>query len=239
MNLTEKIENYHPSDEVTALIKRARIVLLVGIAGAGKDTIKRRLLAHYGEYRDIVSHTTRQPRINDGAMEVDGYDYHFVSPDEAEKMIDDTSFVEVKYVHGDTVYGTSAAEIQESCERGKISVTDIDIQGVEEYKELSREVTAVFILPPSYEVWRDRLARRYGSEESFRAELPKRRESAIRELERALALPYFHFVTNHDIDESASIVNKIAHNGNAFNDKDHAAHAVARELCDAIKQATD
>ena len=49
-------------------------------------------------------------------------------------------------MHG-TVYGTGAKEIQAIAEAGKIAVTDIDVQGVSEYKKLSGDVVARWSTP--------------------------------------------------------------------------------------------
>ena len=67
-NLETLIDNYRPNNQAIDLIKRTKIVLLVGISGAGKDTIKQQLLQD-DQFRDIVSYTTRSPRRNLGIFE--------------------------------------------------------------------------------------------------------------------------------------------------------------------------
>ncbi len=59
-NLKNLIENYQPNQAAIEVVRRTKIVLLVGISGAGKDTLKRRLLED-AEFVDVVSYTTRQP----------------------------------------------------------------------------------------------------------------------------------------------------------------------------------
>ena len=93
------IDTYSPSQATTTLVQEAQIVLLVGISGAGKDTIKKRLLAQGGFY-DIVSHTTRAPRVNNGQPEVDGVDYHFVTDSQVADMLHQQAFIEAKYDQG-------------------------------------------------------------------------------------------------------------------------------------------
>lgn len=234
MNLAQQVENYTPSIDTVELIKSAQITLLVGIAGAGKDTIKRELLKS-GEFRDIISHTTRPPRENDGVMEVDGREYHFVDIATALELVKDKAFVEVKAVHGDTLYGTSAAEIELGQAEGKISLTDVDVQGVSEYKRLSDNVVALFVLPPSYETWRERLAKRYKTTEEFEVEWPKRRESAIKELEHALDAAYYLFVINDDIEQSVQTASEIAHRSNDSLGRDDGARRVARVILERLK----
>ena len=76
-NLKNLIKNYQPNQAASDVVQRTKIVLLVGIFGAGKDTVKRRLLED-NEFADIVSYTTRQPRQNAGVLETPGVDYHFI-----------------------------------------------------------------------------------------------------------------------------------------------------------------
>lgn len=234
MDLAQKLQDYTPSSDTVALVKTARITLLAGIAGAGKDSIKHKLLKS-DDFRDIVSHTTRPPRENNGIMEVDGQDYHFVDINAALKLAGEKAFVEAKAVHGDTLYGTSVAEIKAGQDEGKISITDVDVQGVGEYKQLSQNVIALFILPPSYEIWRERLAKRYHTVDELEAEWPKRRDSAIKELEYALSVPYYHFIINDDLERSVRIAGEIAHKPDSFRREDDEARLVARDILDELR----
>lgn len=235
MNLEELITNYKCPESAVDVIKNAKIALIVGISGAGKDTIKEAILKKPG-YADIVSHTTRQPRMNLGVMEVPGKDYHFISEDEAKKMLEAEEFVEAKYVHG-TVYGTSTAEVKRASEAG-VAITDMDVQGVAEYRAISDEVVAIFVVPPTYDVWLDRLRQRYATEEEYQAEWPKRRDSAIKELTRALELPYYHCVINDELERAVEVVAEIAARPDRFTRKDDEARLVARDLLGQIQAAS-
>ena len=68
MSLADLVANYQPPERAVEVIRHAKITLLVGISGAGKDTIKRALLED-PSFHDIVSHTTRKPRANEGVLE--------------------------------------------------------------------------------------------------------------------------------------------------------------------------
>ena len=125
--LEHLITNYQPSDAAIDLVRNTHITLLVGISGAGKDTIKKRLLAD-SDYRDIISHTTRAPRSNNGVPEVADVDYHFIDEAEARRMVEGQEFIEAKYVHG-TVYGTSVSELRQSYDQRKIAITDVMFRG--------------------------------------------------------------------------------------------------------------
>ena len=199
MDIEKIITEYQPPEQAIDMIRHAKIALLVGITGAGKDTIVRALLERPG-FAAIISHTTRPPRSNAGVPEVDGEDYHFISQETAQGMVERGEFVEVKFVHG-TIYGTSIAEVKRASDQG-VAITDLDVQGVAEYKSVSSEVVAIFIVPPTYEAWLERLKKRYASTEEFEAEWPKRRESAISELSNALLVPYYHFIVNDNLEEA-------------------------------------
>ena len=234
MNIQELIATYQPSRSTVQLIESTRIALLVGISGAGKDTIKQHLLQQ-ADFQDIVSHTTRAPRSNNGNLEQDGVDYHFIDHTLAEQMLETQAFIEAKFVHG-TVYGTSVAEVERAYRAGKIAITDVDVQGVEEYKGLSSDVVAIFILPPDFTTWQQRLKTRYSSEADFLREWPKRRASAINELRHALEVPYYHFVINDTLTTAVEAVGKIARKPDIFTRKDDEARLAARDLLEQIEQ---
>jgi guanylate kinase len=231
--IDQLLATYEPSDRAAELVQATKITLLVGISGAGKDTIKKELLKK-ADFRDIVSHTTRPPRVNNGVMEVPEVDYHFIDATSALQMIENKDFIEAKFVHG-TVYGTSTEELQKAYDEKKIAITDVDVQGVSEYKELAQSVVAIFVIPPSYSIWRERLAQRYESVEAFEAEWTKRRNSAVSELSHALELPYYHFIINDELDRAVMVAEEIAHRPDVFYRKDDEARLRARDLLTAIQ----
>lgn len=226
--LQQLIDHYQLSSATIELVRSTPIVLLVGVSGAGKDTIKHRLL-ETGDYHHIVSHTTRTPRENGGVLEQDGVDYHFITHDMARAMLMAGDFVEAKK-YGTNIYGTSAAEIRQAQQTGKIAITDLEVQGVAEYKAISANVIAQFILPPDFDEWQRRLHARYGASGADPADIARRMHTAIAELQEALSRPYYHFVINDDLERAVETVDKIAHNHDAFNVKDDALRDQAATL---------
>lgn len=234
--IQHSIEHYQPSPETVQTVKDTKILLLVGIAGAGKDTIKNHLLQG-GGYHHIVSHTTRPPRENDGTMEQDGHEYHFVTIEEAVEMVQERKFVEAKLVHGNTIYGTSARELEIAKEGGEIALTDIDVQGVAEYKKISKHnAIAAFVVPPSYDEWIERLSHRYGEGGIPEDERRKRTLTAVFELEHALSKDYYHFVVNDSVERAAAVANSLAHHQDTFNEIDAAVRLQAEKLLADIKK---
>jgi guanylate kinase len=233
--LTQLLEHYAPSPAAIELVQQTPILLLVGISGAGKDTIRREL-AQSKKYHSIVSHTTRAPRSNGGILEQDGVDYHFIHHDEALIMVEQGAFVEAKLYAGN-VYGTSVSELAAAKSEKRIAIADIEVQGVAEYKALSSSVLAVFLLPPSYDVWIERLRSRYGDTTIDQTDLTHRMETAIIELQHALETDYFVFVVNDVLEDTVRTIDAIARDPRGVALDDTGAKAVARELLHHVRAA--
>lgn len=194
--IRQLLTDYHPGDNLAPLLRSTKILLIVGPTGAGKDSLKDSLM-ETGDYHHIVSHTTRRPRINLGIPEKNRADYHFVSLAKFKQMLESKEFIEAKEYSGN-FYGTSITEIKEARSQNKIAMTDMEVQGVDEYKKMAPSVMAVFLLPPDFKTWQDRLRRRYGDvvdAENYRLRL----ETALKELQILLSSDYYLPIVNHDI----------------------------------------
>lgn len=234
MNIEQLANNYQPDQKAVEAVGAADIVLLVGISGAGKDTIQSHLLEKPG-YHKIVTHTTRAPRANNGVMEQDGREYHFVTREQMQQMLEDHELVEVNHYSGN-FYGTSVNEFEVARQLGNVAISNIDVNGVSAFRKISSDnVRALFILPPDYESWLERLANRYHSKEELDQVFPSRRMTAIDELEHALSVPYYHFIINDELDRAVRVIDEIAHRKDTFNRHDDEARLMARDLLDAIK----
>jgi guanylate kinase len=206
--------------------------LLVGPTGAGKDSLKDKLL-ETGQYHHIVSHTTRKPRINHGILEQDGREYHFIDKATAEKMLDEHGFIEAKMYSGN-LYGTSVAEIRAAHDEGKIAMTDLEVQGVAEYKALDPSVMAVFLLPPDFRTWQERLQRRYG--DVVDAEDSRlRMQTALDELQQLLTTNYYVAVINDDLEETYQHIKTVVDSQNHTTPDEARARAVAEQLAKDIQ----
>lgn len=77
-----------------------QIYCIIGKSSTGKDTIYKRLLTDESlGLKRIVSYTTRPIR----AGEKDGEEYHFVSLEEKDRLVESGKVIEIR--HYDTVYG--------------------------------------------------------------------------------------------------------------------------------------
>ena len=228
-SLIDKLSVYHPRSSAAELIKSTPILLLVGPTGAGKDALKDKLLKT-GHYHHIISHTTRPPRVNHGIVEQDGREYHFIDQDTAARMLDEQAFIEAK-VFSDNLYATSLDEIQAAHDQGKIALTDLEVQGVAEYKAFDRSVMAVFLLPPDFETWQARLQRRYGDVVDF-IDMRRRHETAVNELQQLLQTDYYMAVINDDLETAFTEVETIARSKTHPAELEAKARAVGQKLYD-------
>lgn len=234
MTIEELAASYQPGDSAKEAVSNSNTVLLVGISGAGKDTIQGHILENPGYHR-IITHTTREPRRNDGLLEQDGREYHFVSKDTMYELLTAKRMIEINQ-YGSNFYGASVAEFEQANATRKIAIANIDVNGIAAMRALGGDaVRALFILPPSYDEWVMRLKNRYPDEASFEREFIDRRRIAIEELELALSVPYYHFIINDDLSRAVRVVDEIAHRHNIFNRHDDEARLAARDLLDTIK----
>jgi len=210
--IDQLIASYTPSDAAIEVLGDVAIVLLAGISGAGKDTIKKRLLAS-GEYHNIVTHTTRAPRENDGVLEQDGVEYHFIDKETSLHMLENKGYIEANR-YGSNIYGTSVAEFVAARDEKRIAIADIDVNGVASFKKLSpNTVRPIFLTPPSYAVWRDRWMTRYNGVKYSPEDYASRLQTAIDEIEHVLATEYYFVVINDNLDEAVAETDAIARTG--------------------------
>jgi len=148
-----------------------KVIILTAPSGAGKTSITQFLLANYPQLAFSVSATTRAPR----GAEKDGVDYHFISPAAFEGHINQNDFLEYEMVYEGLYYGTLKSELDRIWAQGKTPVLDIDVKGAIAIQEqLGNQALSIFILPPSIEALKERLAsRNTESEEKIQMRLDK------------------------------------------------------------------
>src|SRR4051794_18772619 len=142
-----------------------------------------------------VSATTREPRPG----EVDGVDYHFLTPEEFQRRIDADEFLEWAEYAGHR-YGTLRSELERDAHP---LVLEIEVQGARQVRERI-PATSVFIAPPSDEALRTRLVGR-GSDSNEQIE---RRLQVARE-ELAAEGEFDHVIVNDDLDAAVDELSKL------------------------------
>jgi guanylate kinase len=141
-----------------------------------------------------VSFTTRAPR----AGEVDGVDYFFVSPAQFEELVAADEFLEWARVHGN-LYGTSREQVLSEIAQRHDIILEVDVQGAASVRKLTADIVSIFIVPPSFEVLRDRLVAR-GTDSPVELEL--RLRNAPIELRQYLAFDYV--IVNDDVERASA-----------------------------------
>ena len=133
------------------------LILLSGVSGAGKDTIKKELIKRVENVESLPSYTDRKPREG----EETGVVYNFVTTQEFEKMIKNNEFYEYN-IHNEHYYGTSRKLMNEKIASGKIIVKDMDVNGTENLIDILKndtKVITIFLRVPK-EILRKRLENR-------------------------------------------------------------------------------
>ena len=168
-------------------------VVVCGPSGAGKNSVIERVMKILPGLSFSVSYTTRPRRSG----EVDGVDYHYVSPQEFDRLVASGELVEHVTYLGDQ-YGTSRAQIEEVFARGEDVILNIDVEGAKTLQQgglLSCAVVYVFLAPSSLDLLEERLrARATESDKQISARLEVARE----EMEALSCFDYF--VLNNDIE---------------------------------------
>lgn len=175
------------------------LVILSGVAGAGKDTIKKELIKRIENVESLPSFTSRPMRKGD----VEGETYNFVSKEKFEEMIKDGEFYEYD-VHHNNYYGTSRKLLNEKIKSGKIIVKDIDVNGTEHLKDLlntDTKVITIFLRVPKEELER-RLQER--------VDQPSPAEIRLRlsrfEYEESRINLYDYVIRNNDLEKTVRII---------------------------------
>jgi len=180
--------------------KQGKLVILSGPSGVGKSTICRQVVARLGAMLS-VSATTRPQ----GAAEVDGQDYFFLSPQEFRRRLAEGEFLEYAEVFGN-VYGTPRTPVQKAIAAGQVVILEIDVQGAMQVKAAMPEAVMIFILPPRPEELQRRIEARARGED----ELTRKKRLDKAEAEIAIANQHYdHFVVNDVLDKAVQDVIKI------------------------------
>lgn len=170
----------------------APVIVITGPSGVGKGTLIRSLRERMPELELSVSATTRAPRPG----EVDGVDYHFMSPEEFERRARAGEFVE----HADYAgarYGTLRRELRGRTSGGTPVVLEIELQGARQVRAALPEAVLVFVAPPSPAALRARLVGR-GTDAA--EQIDARLRTAERELEAQGE--FAHVVVNDRLEDA-------------------------------------
>lgn len=223
------LQGYRPSAEAIATLRTMPLVILLSVTGGGRNTIIKKL-TETGRYHYIVSDTTRPPKGRDGALEVDGVNYHFRREEDVLADIRNGQFLEAEVIHGQQVSGISIRELVRAHDSGKVPINEVDIGGTDAIASIKPDTVFLFVVPPSFDEWMRRLR---GREVMSDSELLNRLETAVRILRTVLTSSRFVFVVNEDLDEVVATVDEYVR-GNAHAMHDQRARTVAGQILTSI-----
>jgi len=186
------VKELETSRTISHAASRGTLFVVSSPSGGGKGTIIRHVLEVVENLRYSVSYTTRAPRLS----EVDGREYFFVNPEIFEEMAAAGEFLEWACVHRN-LYGTAKNQIIEETAAGADIILEVDVQGAASVRQLLMDSVSIFILPPSYEVLRQRLIAR-GTDSPEELEL--RLRNAPEELNQYSAFDYV--IINDEVDRA-------------------------------------
>jgi guanylate kinase len=157
---------------MTIPMAEGELYIVSAPSGAGKTTLCREVCQRLEGIVYSVSFTTRPPRRD----ESHGRDYFFVDDRRFMEMVNHGEFLEWARIH-QFRYGTSKKWVQEQIASGQDVILDIDIQGAAMIGDIHTPVHRIFVLPPSWQVLKDRLfARGTESPEQMEARLRAAKE---------------------------------------------------------------
>ncbi len=193
------------------IIKRGKLLVFSAPSGAGKSTIVRSVLNKFPELAFSISATTRERR----ETEEEGKHYFFISENEFKKKIEQNEFVEWEKFY-DYYYGTLKSHIENLLDEGKNVVLEVDVKGALEIKKVYPDSVLVFVMPPSFDILKDRLVKRNTESQE---DLKKRLERV--ELELSYKDHFEYIIVNDDLnyalEEAENIIKNILNgvkNGN-------------------------
>lgn len=175
------------------------LVILSGVSGAGKDTIKKELMKRMENIATLPSFTSRAMREG----EEEGVQYHFISKEEFEDKIRKGDFYEYDLHHGN-YYGTSRELMSNKIKEGKIIVKDIEVNGVENLLKLLKDevkIVTIFLRVP-----KEQLQKRLEN----RIDKPSLKEIQLRlnrfDYEESKIGMYDYIIKNNDLEKTVQII---------------------------------
>ena len=181
------------------------LVILSGVSGAGKDTIKKEIIKRMDNVISLPSFTSRNPREG----EEEGVQYHFITREEFIERIKNDEFYEYD-LHHNNYYGTSRKLMNEKIASGKIIIKDIEVNGTENLlKQLHNETKLV---PIFLKVDREELKRRLINRGDNLTEEEMELRLGRLEYEESKIGLYDYVIKNDNLEKTVQIIMTIIEN---------------------------
>ncbi|HZW60896.1 MAG TPA: guanylate kinase [Candidatus Babeliales bacterium] len=174
-----------------------KLFIVSAPSGAGKTSLVTRVLSDLKSQwpvERVITYTSKTPRPG----EVDGRDYHFITPLQFEAKIKEEFFLEWSVAYG-TYYG-SPRSILDGLKKGRSYITILDRAGARAVSEIVPEAVLIWIHTPTIDILKERLRSR-GQDSD--ASIEKRMDLAKLELEDEAKNKLFRYHILNDNFENA------------------------------------
>ena len=177
------------------------LVVLSGPSGVGKDAVLSELRQYDRPWHFAVTATTRPMRPG----ERDGVDYIFLDPDTFARMQERDEFLECAEVYG-RWYGVPRSQARDAFRSGRDVFLKIDVQGAATIRRMAPEAVLIFLMPPSLDELRQRLAGRMTESSS---DLERRLQTAQHELAQLQGFDYRVINAHGRLEQAAADIDAI------------------------------
>ncbi len=183
------------------LPKRPLLIVISGPSGAGKDAVLTKMKELGCPLEYIVTVTTRPQRDK----ERNNVDYHFISTEKFQEMIERKEFLEWANVYGNW-YGVPKEPVKQALDKGQDIIVRVDIQGATTIKKILPQAVFIFLIPPSIEELILRLEQRHTESPS---DLALRTKTAAEEIKQLSLFDYVVVNKRDEIDLAVSEIKAI------------------------------
>ena len=199
------LASYKVSQHALEVLQDIEYVVLIGPAAGGRNTLINYLVENKN-YKQIVSDTTRPPKLRDGKMEVHGVNYFFRSEEDILADLQAGKFLEAELIHDQQVSGTSLRELEHAKSKGQVAINETEFGGAKNVLSVKPNTTVIAILPPSFEIWIKRFEIR---EEITEKEFQNRVRTAQKVIELIKEDPRIKVVINDKVEQAADEIDVI------------------------------
>jgi len=182
-------------------VAHARMIIISGPSGVGKDTVIEHMRLAHPDYAFAVTATTRPRRPG----EIDGVHYIFMELHEFDDARQRGEFLEAAEVYGN-YYGVPRERVRRALRAGKNVVVKVDVQGAASIRSVAPDGIFIFLAPPSMAELTARLRNRKTDDPEA---LMRRLATASRELRRACEFEYVVFNERDRLDDTLATIDAI------------------------------
>lgn len=168
-------------------------IIISSPSGGGKTTVVERLLKTDKSLSRVVTATTRAPRTG----EKNGKDYHFWTEKEFLSAVKKGKMLEWAKVHVN-YYGIPKKSVDGLIKKGICPVLVIDVQGAKTVSQKYPNAVKIFILPPSLDVLKARIAARKDNTQNIEVRM-KTAKKELKEISH-----YDYVVLNDELKKAVS-----------------------------------